>query len=65
MDGAHFQISKIDRLEVIDHTHGRGSVTRNPESARAIVATGVNVELSLQDDGHTLKIFLSPPKGET
>ena len=42
--------SQVTRFEVIDHT------ARN--SLRAIVRYGVNVDLSYQDEGKTLKVFL-------
>ena len=42
--------SPVTRFEVIDHT------ARN--SLRAVVRYGVSVELSYQDDGKTLKVFL-------
>ena len=47
----------ITRFEVIDHTHGK--VTYSPEWPRSVVAYGVDVELSWQDDGRTLKVFLA------
>tara|TARA_R110002153_G_scaffold66399_2_gene177538 strand:- start:2783 stop:3019 length:237 start_codon:yes stop_codon:yes gene_type:complete len=43
-------LNKVTRFEVIDHT------ARN--SLRAIVRYNVNIELSFQDDGTTLKVFL-------
>ena len=48
--------NNVTRFEVIDH--------RNPESCagRVMVEYGVNVELSLQDDGRTLKVFLTEQK---
>tara|TARA_R110002110_G_scaffold96968_1_gene249401 strand:+ start:17 stop:172 length:156 start_codon:yes stop_codon:yes gene_type:complete len=42
---------KVTRFEVIDHT--------NRGEGRVLVEYGVNVELQLQDDGKTLKVFLS------
>ena len=42
---------RVTRFEVIDHT------ARN--SLRAIVRHGVNVDLSYQDDGKTLKVFIN------
>lgn len=46
--------SKVTRFEVIDHTKdvldGGG---------RVLVQHDVKVELSLQDDGKTLKVFLT------
>lgn len=44
----------VTRFEVIDHTKtGEG---------RLLVRRGVTVSLSFQDDGRTLKIFLTEPK---
>jgi hypothetical protein len=51
IEGAKNDTSNVDRFEVIDHTsNGQG---------RALVKRGVNVELSFQDDGKTLKVFLT------
>ena len=44
--------SKVTRFEVIDHT------TRNPALAAVGIWRSVNVELSYQDEGRTLKVFL-------
>lgn len=44
-------VSKVDRVEVIDET-GRAYVRGS------IYGTPVKVELSLQDDGRTLKVFV-------
>lgn len=44
-------VSKVDRFEVIDDT-GRAYVKGS------IYGTPVSVELSLQDDGRTLKVFV-------
>lgn len=52
--------SQITRFEVIDHRKS----TETP--GRILVLYGIAVELSYQDDGHTLKVFLvdpNPPKG--
>ena len=49
--------ARVTRVEVIDHT--RGKVTYSPDVPRSVVAYGVNVELAFQDDGRTLKVFLS------
>lgn len=55
--------SAVTRFEVIDHT--AGAVSYCPEVPRSVVARGVSVELSLQDDGRTLKVFLrEPPPAE-
>jgi hypothetical protein len=45
-----FKLPKVTRLEVIDHT------------GRAYVIYNADVELSYQDDGRTLKIFVEPKK---
>ena len=42
--------NKVTRFEVIDHT--------STGPCRALVRRGVNIELSYQDDGKTLKVFL-------
>lgn len=44
-------IPKVNRLEVINHT--------SEKLGRELVKYGVNVELSFQDDGKTLKVFLT------
>lgn len=41
---------KVTRFEVIDHT--------STGTGRDFVKCGVDVELSYQDDGDTLKVFL-------
>lgn len=48
------ELKKVTRLEVIDHTTGF-------EDARAYHKRqdNLNVELSIQDEGRTLKVFLS------
>ena len=51
--------SAVTRFEVIDHT--KGLVSRSPDRARAVVAYGVKVALSFQDDGRTLKAFVADP----
>jgi hypothetical protein len=51
--------STITRFEVIDHT--KGLVSRSPDRARAVVAHGVRVALGFQDDGRTLKVFVTDP----
>ncbi len=45
--------SKVTRFEVIDHT--------KDGTGRDFVKYGVSVELSLQDNNRTLKVFLSDP----
>lgn len=47
-------LSKVTRFEVIDHTH-----TDPAAEGRILVRYGVKVEVDLQDDGKTLKIFLT------
>ncbi len=44
----------ITRFEVIDHT--------SKKQGRIVVEYNVNVELSLQDDNRTLKVFLTDKK---
>lgn len=44
----------ITRFEVIDHTSKKGG--------RIVVEYNVNVEISLQDDNKTLKVFLTDKK---
>lgn len=51
------ETSKVDRFEVIDET-GRAYVKGS------IYGTPVKVELSYQDDGRTLKVFINAIKGE-
>jgi hypothetical protein len=45
---------EITRFEVIDHTKKKGG--------RIVVEYNVNVELSLQDENRTLKVFLTDKK---
>lgn len=45
-------VSKVTRFELIDHREGSDT------PGRAIVRYDVDVELSLQDQGRTLKVFL-------
>ena len=42
---------KITRFEVIDHT--------SEFQGRILVKYGVKVEISIQDDGRTMKVFLT------
>jgi hypothetical protein len=44
-------MGKVTRFEVIDHTSKKGG--------RVLVEKGVKIELSLQDDNRTLKVFLT------
>jgi hypothetical protein len=44
----------VTRFEVIDHTSKKGG--------RIVVEYNVNVELSLQDENKTLKVFLTDKK---
>ena len=49
-----FKLVKVSRVEVIDH-----SKTLENGGGRAFVKTDCkSVELSYQDDGHTIKIFI-------
>lgn len=45
-------LEKVTRFEVIDHTKPDGK-------GRAFSASDVKVELSYQDDGCTLKVFVT------
>lgn len=47
---------KITRFEVIDHT--------SEMLGRILVKYGVNVEISIQDDGRTMKVFLTDKTNE-
>jgi hypothetical protein len=49
----------VVRFEVIDHSTRGPGVSYSPDVARAVVAYGVRVQISLQDGGRTLKVFLS------
>lgn len=44
--------TKVTRFEVIDHRDG------SPTFGRAFVSQDIQVELSYQDDGRTLKVFV-------
>ena len=44
-------VQNVTRFEVIDHS--------GDKPGRILVKHGVNIELSIQDDGKTLKIFLT------
>ena len=48
---------QLTRFEVIDHTKKKGG--------RIVVEYNVNVELSLQDENRTLKVFLTDKKPNT
>lgn len=48
---SNIDVSKVDRFEVIDSS-GRAYVKGS------IYGTPVKIELSLQDDGKTLKVFV-------
>ena len=45
---------EVTRFEVIDHT--------SKAKGRVVVEYGVKVEVSIQDDGRTMKIFLTNRK---
>ena len=47
----------VDRFELIDHR--RSQRPPMPGMGRVVVAYGMSVAVSLQDDGHTLKVFLA------
>ena len=44
-------IDKVTRFEVIDHT--------KKKRGRIVVEYGVKVEVSIQDEGKTMKVFLT------
>ena len=44
-------MSKVTRFEVIDNTNKKGG--------RILVEKGIKIELSLQDDNRTLKVFIT------
>jgi hypothetical protein len=48
--------SRVTRVEVIDHR-----TPRNIERGRVFTARDCAVELSYQDDGRTLKVFVNDP----
>lgn len=48
------ETTKVTRFEVIDHTK---DVTQG--GGKVLVQYDVKIELSLQDDGRTLKVFLT------
>jgi hypothetical protein len=54
--------SAVTRFEVIDLAGGLAS--RSPDSVRAVVAYGISAKLAFQDDGRTLKVFLTDPAKE-
>jgi hypothetical protein len=45
------ELDKVTRFEVIDHTFKMGG--------RVLVEYDVNVEVSIQDEGRTMKVFLT------
>ena len=49
---------KVTRFEVIDHREGSETF------GRAMTVYGARVSLSYQDDGRTLKVFLSDQDAE-
>lgn len=50
---------KVTRFEVINHTGWAGE-----KQGRVLVKHGVSIELSLQDEGRTLKVFVTDGKKE-
>lgn len=54
--------SKVTRVEVIDHTR---DITQGGGRAYFFMKEGVQVELSLQDDDRTLKVFISSLRVKT
>lgn len=55
-------LSAVTRFEVIDNADQRAAYS--PDQIRSVVAYGVSVQVSLQDDGRTLKVFLSSRTGD-
>lgn len=51
--------SKVNRVEVIDHTK---DYQDGGGRAYTFWEDGVDVVISLQDDGRTLKVFIRPSK---
>lgn len=51
-------LTKVNRFEVIDHRAANGG----PRRILTVYSTSAKLELSLQDDGKTLKVFLSDPQ---
>lgn len=49
----NYDLAKVTRFEVIDHRNG------SLKPGRAFVVHGCKIELSYQDDGRTLKVFIS------
>ncbi len=49
--------SRVNRVEVIDHTK---TVEAGGGRAYTFRQDGVSVTLALQDDGRTLKVFITP-----
>lgn len=49
----------VVRFEVINHCDDPDRVFISTGSRRMMIATGVHVAVSYQDEGHTLKIFLT------
>lgn len=57
--------SKITRVEVINHGAPLNLIPANRESFGMILVTwDCSVDLSLQDNGRTLKVFLGPRQPE-
>jgi hypothetical protein len=52
-------VSKVTRFEVLNHTT---KAREQGYAGRSYVERDVVVELELQDDGITLKVFLGDPK---
>ena len=50
-------LARVTRFEVIDYAPGK--ISYSPDVPRSVVAREVNVELAFQDDGRTLKVFLT------
>jgi hypothetical protein len=49
----------FDRFEVISHCKDPDAILTHERPGRVLIAVGVKIELSVQDDGRTLKVFLT------
>lgn len=52
----------LDRFEVINHCKDPDAILSSERPGRMLIATGVKIELSVQDNGRTLKVFLTDRK---
>lgn len=52
----------LDRFEVVNHCKDPVAVLTFDRPGRMLIAIGVKIELSVQDNGRTLKVFLTDRK---